>query len=202
MNPATARSMKSYKAITFTVPVRDVCLTATVSRFETEQRQREAEQAAYERGRHDGEKALSEQLLQQRSELLEMHQGVVASIRNAVPQVVQDTEKALINLVLETAKKIVADIPISTELVEAVLREAVAQIENNTEVTVHLHPDDLALLRKHESPILQGLPDAGPVRFSGSAEVTRGGCIVHTRFGILDARRETKIEQLRKSLAA
>ena len=38
------------------------------------------EQAAYERGRRDGEKALSEQLLQQRGELLELQKGVLDSL--------------------------------------------------------------------------------------------------------------------------
>ena len=36
--------------------------------------------------------------------------------------------------------------------------------------------------------------------FSTSADVTRGGCIVQTRFGVVDARREIKLEQLRKAL--
>jgi flagellar biosynthesis/type III secretory pathway protein FliH len=45
------------------------------------------------------------------------------------------------------------------------------------------------------------LPETGPIRFAASSEVTRGGCTVRTRFGLLDARRETKIEQMRQSLS-
>jgi flagellar assembly protein FliH len=194
--------MKSYKAITFTTPLRDVCLAATSSRVETETRLREAEDAAYERGRRDGEKALSEQLLQQRSEILELQQGVFNSIRTAVPKLVQEAETVLIDLAMEAARKVVANIPISPEIVEAVTREAIGQIEDKTAITIHLHPDDLALLRKHQSPILQGLPETGPLKFIGASDVSRGGCVIHTRFGLLDARRETKVEQLRKSLTA
>lgn len=193
--------MKSYKTISLTTPLRDVCLVAAASRVETEQRQRDAEQAAYERGRREAEKALSEQLLQQRGEMLELQQGVLTSLRGAVPQLVRESEQALIELALEVAQKIVAGIPISREMIEGTVREAVAQIEQNTEVTVQLNPDDLALLKKHESPIFNSLPGADTLRFNASAEVTRGGCIVHTRFGLIDARRETKIAQLRKSLA-
>jgi flagellar assembly protein FliH len=75
-------------------------------------------------------------------------------------------------------------------------------VEDTAEITIQLHPDDLALLRKQKSPILEGLPETGPLRYAGSADVTRGGCMIHTRFGTVDARRETKIEQLRQSLAA
>jgi flagellar biosynthesis/type III secretory pathway protein FliH len=58
------------------------------------------------------------------------------------------------------------------------------------------------LLREHDSKILQGLLDKGPLRFIASSEVSRGGCIVQTRFGIIDARREIKFEQLAQSAAS
>jgi flagellar biosynthesis/type III secretory pathway protein FliH len=50
------------------------------------------------------------------------------------------------------------------------------------------------------SPLLlpQGRPDR--VEFRPRPEVSRGGCILHTRFGVIDARRETKIESLRDAL--
>lgn len=194
--------MKLYKAITFAVPVRDVRLVSTSSPGENAERQREAERAAYERGRQDGERALGDQLMQQRSELLELHQGVVESLRAVVPQVILEAEQTLIDLALEVAQKLVAGMPIKPQMVEAVVKEAVSQVGDNAEITVNLHPDDLALLRKHQSPILKGLPEMGPLRFAASADVTPGGCIVQTRFGMLDARRETKMEQIRQAIAA
>jgi flagellar assembly protein FliH len=118
-----------------------------------------------------------------------------------VPQVVQEGETALINLALETAKKMIAGLPVNAEMVEAVVREALQQVEDTAEIIIQLHPDDLALLRQHNAPVLAGLPETGPLRFTGSPEVTRGGCIVQTRFGLVDARRETKIKQLRQTLA-
>lgn len=161
-----------------------------------------AEQAAYERGRVDGEKNLGEQMLQQRNEMLEMHQGVIDSLRHAVPGVIQQTETYFMQLALECAKKIVAGLPITPELVETVVREAVLQTKETAEIIVQLNPEDLSLLRKNQSPILQGLPEAGPLKFISSSGISRGGCLVQTRFGLLDARRETKIEQLRENLSA
>jgi flagellar assembly protein FliH len=91
--------------------------------------------------------------------------------------------------------------PIDAAVVEATVREALRQAEDTAEIVIQLHPEDLALLRQHQSPLLDGLPEAGPLRFVHSTEVSRGGCIIQTRFGLIDARRETKIEQLRQSLA-
>ena len=194
--------MKWSDTIPFSQPLRDVRLLVQAPAQNWQEHLREREEAAYDRGRHDGERSLSEQLVQQRNEMSELQRGIVESLKRAVPQVVLEAQTALVNLALESAQKIVAGLPISAEMVETVVREALRQVEDTAEITIQLHPEDLALLRKHNSPILNGVPEAGPLRFISSADVTRGGCLVQTRFGLIDARRETKVEQLKQSLIA
>jgi len=162
----------------------------------------EREQAAYERGRHEGEIALREQLIAQRNEMAALLNGVIGSLQKTVPQLVHETESALIQLALESAQKIVAGMPVNSKLVESIVREALQQVEDTAEVVIQLHPEDLALLQKHKSDVLKPPPNSKPLQFSSSADVTRGGCLLRTRFGIIDARRETKLDQLREALAA
>jgi flagellar assembly protein FliH len=127
---------------------------------------------------------------------------VIESLRNTIPQLVHETESGLIQLALESAQKIVAGLPVNPKMVEAVVREALTQVEDTADVTIQLHPDDLALLQKHKSDVLKSAPHSKPLQFAASAEVTRGGCLVRTRFGVIDARRETKLDQLREAIAA
>ncbi len=194
--------MKWPEAIRLSRPLRDVRLAAPATPAEWEERLRQREQAGYERGRLDGERALSEQLLRQRTELLELHRGVLESLRRAVPQVVEQTESALIHLALEAARKLVAGLPITVDMVEACVREALAQAQDAAEVRVSLHEEDLALLRRHNSPLVHATADAVRMRFEASSEVPRGGCLVQTRFGTIDARRETKLRQIEQTLSA
>jgi hypothetical protein len=86
-------------------------------------------------------------------------------------------------------------------MVEAAVREACAAVEDTAEFSVQLHPDDLALLQRLNSPLL--LPQGGreALRIESSSLVTRGGCMVKTRFGLIDGRRETKADMLRQALA-
>ena len=158
------------------------------------------EHAAFERGVAEGEKNLSEQLLRQRSEILELQNGVLASLRNVLPRIVQQSEHTLIELAFEVAKKLVNDMPISRELVEAAVRTALSQVEETTEYHVSVHPDDLALLQQCQSPVLLPGPGNQAIHFIASTEVSRGGCLVQTRFGIVDTRRETKLEMVQQSL--
>ena len=185
------------ETLQFAAPLRDVTLARSGERETLRQQDL---QASYERGRLEGERALGEQLVKQRAEVMELQTGVLASLRGAVPQVTRECERALVSLALEAAQKLVCGLPISAEMIEASIKEACAAVEDSADFTVQLHPEDLALLQRTNSPLL--LPQGGEdrIHFHGSSQVSRGGCLVQTRFGVIDARRETRLELLQKAL--
>jgi flagellar assembly protein FliH len=191
------------ETISLPKPLRDVFLTIpnSTTTVGPEARQ-DPWQAGYDAGRIDGEKAVSEQLLKQRGETNELFQGLLTSLREAVPQVIRDTESMMVSLALEVAQKIVANMPISAAMIEAAVRDALSQVEGTVQVTIRLHPADLELLQNTHSPLLGSGDGASEFRFLGSADVTRGGCLVQTRFGMVDARRETKFDLLKRNLVA
>ena len=194
--------MKWADTILFDEPLLDVRLLLSSPAQDWQKFLREREHAAYEKGRREGESALNGQLISQRNETMELQRGIFQSLQQSLPQVAHAAESALMEIALESAKKVVAGMVIDAGVVEATVREALRQAEDSAEISIQLNADDLALLRQHQSPLLEGLPETGPLKFSSSPEVTRGGCLVQTRFGIVDARRETKFEQLRHSLNA
>jgi flagellar assembly protein FliH len=194
--------MKWADTILFDRPLRDVCLLTGAPGQDWQTFLNERESAAHENGRREGERALSEQLLHQRNETIELQRGILESLQRTLPQIAHEAESSLLEIALESAKKIIAGMPVDPAMVEAVVREALRQTEDTAEIVIQLHPEDLALLRQHQSPLLNGLPEVGPLRFVNSSEISRGGCIIQTRFGVIDARRETKFEQLRQSLTA
>jgi flagellar assembly protein FliH len=154
----------------------------------------------YEEGLRDGEKRLREQLLQQRAELMELQNGLFQSLRQCLPQVRTECEGALVELALEVARRLVAGMPISAETIAFAVREALNHIEAGQDMVVLLHAEDLGLLEKANDPMLLTTIGGEKIRFQASPELTRGGCLVQTRFGTMDARRETKFELLKQSL--
>jgi flagellar assembly protein FliH len=190
--------MKADRNITFSAPVLEVKLARSGPRDTLLQQDLKS---SFERGRIEGERSLSAQLVQQRSDVMELQTGVLAALREAVPQVARDCERALVMLALEAAQRLVSGLPISHEMIEASVKEACAQVEDSAELNVQLHPDDLALLEKVNSPLLFPQGGIDRIHFHSSAQVTRGGCLVQTRFGVVDARRETKVELLKAALS-
>lgn len=191
--------MKSLsEQIKLTVPLRDVCgADASPAAKDV----LASWQRGYEQGRIEGERALGEQLMKQRGELHELMQGALNSLRQTIPQVVRDTENMMVSLALEVARKLVADMPISVPMVEAAVRDALGRVEGSTQVTVRLHPADLELLQNAGSPLLTSADSPASFRFLSCSDVTRGGCLVETRFGTVDTRRETKFDLIKQSLA-
>jgi flagellar assembly protein FliH len=182
-------------------PLRDVSLAGVAGRpaLDSGRQDREREGQAYARGVEEGERRLHEQLLQQRNELMELQTGVLQGLRQAALQVARDAESALIDYAFEVAQKLVAEIPINRELIEANLRSALAQAEESTEFFIQMHPDDLALLRRHGSDLLSDATRQARMHFIATPEVGRGGCLVRTEFGLIDARRETRLDLLRQT---
>ncbi len=192
--------MKWSNSITLEQPLTDVRLVATAPAPGEQDSAQAREKAAYEQGRRDMEQAMGVQLLQQRNEIAELQNGLLNSLKQMLPKMAQEMESALIQLALEAAEKITAGMKMDPKRVEAVVREALSQVQDASEVSIRINPDDLGLLRKHKSPLVQGSAEMGPLRFVASPDVTRGGCIVQTRFGLIDAQQETKLAQLRKAV--
>jgi flagellar assembly protein FliH len=86
-------------------------------------------------------------------------------------------------------------------MIESAVRDALTHVEDTVQLTIRLHPADLELLQKAGSPVLSS-DTSTEFRFLGSPDVTRGGCLVQTRFGTVDARRETKFDLMKRSLLA
>jgi len=185
--------------IPFAEALREVQIVK-VSLWELERQWRQREQDAYARGVADGERALSEQLVRQRAELRDVQDRLFARLEGAIPQVVRDCEQALIAIAWETARKVVNSVEITPAMVEAALDEALSSLRQTGRVRVQLHAEDLALLERVNSPILLRELGGERIRMESSPEVGRGGCLVFTDFGTVDARREVKLELLRQSM--
>jgi flagellar assembly protein FliH len=190
------------EVIRFAAPLRDVRLAGRAEPLDPEREIRERERASFERGLLEGPKARDVEFEKQRGEMLELHHKVIASLQHAVPQVINECEQSLVRLALEVAQRLVGELPISAGMVESSVREALHEVEENSGVIVTLNPDDLELVRRANSPLLGEQAGGERVQFDSSPEISRGGCVIKTRFGMVDARRETKITALKEALAA
>ena len=166
------------------------------------------EQAAYERGKKDAEATLQGQLevmkteyaTEQQQKLADFFKNIQDDLGGQVPRMLQSLEKHVINLAADIAMKIVAGTPVDKSMVETVVKDALAKAEKDTDVVVLLNEADLELLSQADSELLQRTHGSSEVVFQASPEFSRGGCLLETRYGTVDARIETKADVLKKAV--
>jgi flagellar assembly protein FliH len=177
---------------------RHVELTASWS-ADLEKRFQERERGAVEKGRAEAQQLYSQQLIEQRQQLTALQDGILGALKDSIPGVVRDCETHVAALALAVARKLVDGTPVSAEMIEAAVSTAMQQVEESSHYTIFVNPADLQLLESKSSSILGG-SDTRKITITPSNEISRGGCIVETPFGRVDARRETKFELLKSAI--
>jgi flagellar assembly protein FliH len=188
------------ETIQFTISPSDIRLAPPRLTPEQELRVIEREKASYEAGRAEGERSLRDQLVQQRSELQSLQQGVLANLQNAIPSLVRESEGYLVNLAFEIAQKLVGDLAVTAPMVEAAIREGLSRVEHQCEIEISLNPADLVLLERSSSSLYAHELSEKRIKIIPAATVSRGGCVVRTDFGIIDVQREAKLAMIRANL--
>jgi len=169
----------------------------------------EREARGFANGRAEAVAEYEEKLTRQRKELEGTHRDTVGNLLQDVEQNVNESmskhlialEGELVEFAAEAAIRLVNGLPISAEILEAAIRDALDHCENDIEVSVHLHPEDLKLLKESGSELLADSPHQRRVRYIKDAEISRGGCLVETSCGLIDGSRETREKLLRETVS-
>lgn len=183
--------------VEFGSPLRDVQVVLKNDRLVSELAIHEAEQESFQRGFEAGQKTMAEQLVEQRKQILELQRGVIQSLQQVLPGLVRQHEAALVELAVACAKRVIGETPVSIERLQAVIREATTGLQATSKYEVYLNPADLAVLRE----IQGGLSPADKkAEYLGDSGVARGGCIVKSQFGMVDATLETKLRRMEQEV--
>jgi type III secretion protein L len=110
-------------------------------------------------------------------------------------------EAELVRLALAVAGKVVAgEVALSHEAVTRIAAEALEAARDRREVLLRVHPADAGALRAQEPRLAGLLARARAVEIREDPCVGRGGVVVETEAGVVDARIETRLEALRSVL--
>ena len=112
-------------------------------------------------------------------------------------------EAHAVDLGLFLAEKVVGGaIAVKPELVVEAVRGALRGIVERERVTVLVHPDDLELVRDAMDGVRASLGGVEHCEVQAERRVSRGGAIVRTPDGDVDARVETKLQRAREVVEA
>ena len=109
-------------------------------------------------------------------------------------------EPEIIKLAVHSAEKLVFhELEASGAKIDSVVKETLAKLPGATTVKIKLNPEDLTELLNVNNEMLSSSLDIG-VEFVKDASITRGGCLVESDVGNIDALVETRIENLKNDV--
>lgn len=154
--------------------------------------------AAYRKGFQEANDLLVQQILDQRSEIAQLQDNIFKNLATQTEHLAHQISEILPDLVLEISRRVLAGHEPLRETVKAVVTETLAEIApGSTDVEVWLHPKDLALVENIAAEFDQKYPG---IKLSADPELAPGDCRAKSRFGTIDARVFTKLQNVAKSL--
>jgi flagellar biosynthesis/type III secretory pathway protein FliH len=121
-----------------------------------------------------------------------------AAVRALEADYAERVEAAAVELALRVAERVVAGaIAVSPERLLDVVRGALRTIIERERVSLLVHPEDLEMMRSAVADVAGSLGGIEHFEVQEERRVGRGGAIVRTRVGEVDARIETKLERVR-----
>jgi flagellar assembly protein FliH len=143
----------------------------------------QAYEKGFEQGKKDGE-ALGRKAYEIQAERFS---AVIDAIRHKGEELLAGYEPVLVELVLNISKALVRhELTATPEVVCACLEQALAMAVKGMPIRVHLHPEDLELIQQVETPSNE--ETTGHIlEFMADSSVERGGCLLETDMGVVDA---------------
>jgi flagellar assembly protein FliH len=107
------------------------------------------------------------------------------------------SEDMMVSIVFDSVCKIVGDTLVTKEGVCAVVKEALTRIRGNSALIIRVNPLDLELI---EESAAFGV--ASETDWRTDESISMGGCVIESEYGTLDARIDTQLNQLKRTLLA
>jgi flagellar assembly protein FliH len=111
-------------------------------------------------------------------------------------------EPEIIKLVLSIAEKVIGKLAEEhANVIRNVVHQALERAIGDR-ITVRLNPEDYKTIMESEHEFKDILDRTRRLMFREDEEISKGGCVVETEVGTIDARLETQLEAIRKALTA
>jgi flagellar assembly protein FliH len=157
--------------------------------------------AGYAAGEREAQRTLTERADAERAAYREDLAALIAHIEAERARAWNEIEPQAISLIFELAKHVIKEeITASRAAVLPVIRNALRRVADGSSLRIRVHADDLDTVRGSREEILSLLDNVRNVEIIEDRRVGAGGCVIETPAGNIDARVETQLDEMGKTL--
>jgi flagellar assembly protein FliH len=168
---------------------------------EFEERVKTEFKAGFDEGRRQAEKHLRSEWERRLAETQEHLHVALSSLQAELERFHLSAERQVVKLALAVAERIVKrEIAMDNELVLRQIGEAVKRIVGIERMKIRVNPKDEALVRDYRTSILASTDAVRELAIEADETIARGGCIIESDSGNVDALIATQLERIEAAL--
>ncbi len=163
--------------------------------------QEKAYKEAYSLGLKEGkEKAYHEEKERIDGEMEHMVQ-LIDEIKNIKTNLEKENEKQLAKLCFYMAKRLLMkEIQEDEAYIMNLTKKTIEMVQSDENITIRVSPEDLKWIEENKTQFFQEVDVDPSTKIEEDRDVSRGGVIIESQFGVIDARVEERLEKLEKIL--
>ena len=157
----------------------------------------EARNEGFERGSQEGFEKGSAEV----ERLIERMHKILEAVMQRREEILQDTESQIVELVILMARKVIKIL--SENQKNVIMANTVADLRKVTtrgNVTLRVNIEDVKLTTAHADEFIQHVENVQGITVQEDSSVEKGGCIVETDFGAIDARISSQLTELENKI--
>ncbi len=145
----------------------------------------EGREQGYSEGREESER------------LVERLHKIIESVMLRREEILKDTEQQIVDLVILMTRKIVKIISENQRgVVLSNVLSALKKVKTRGDVTIRVNLDDYKTTTEHKAEFIKRVENVKGITVLEDSSVDKGGCIVETDFGAIDARIASQLGEL------
>jgi flagellar assembly protein FliH len=157
-----------------------------------------AEQESYEKGLSDGIQKGKELQRIETLEALQAMSSIVKETSKLKKSILENSEQQIIQLSLSIAEKVIhLEVTTNRDVIRSVLKEAIKNIGDRENMKIRVHPQDFHFMLEIKPDLLHGFDGIKNIVFEEDESILRGGAIIETLCGEVDARLDQQYNQVR-----
>jgi flagellar assembly protein FliH len=162
-----------------------------------EQIENEAFDKGYREGHEQGFKGGQEEV----ARLVERLHLIMTKAIDKRNEIIEESETQLINLVLLISKKVIKVISENQKnvVINNVI-QALRKLKSRGDVVIRVNLSDLELTTEHTKDFLKMVENVKSVTILEDSSVDKGGCIIETDFGQIDARISSQLHEIEEKV--
>ncbi|MCU0843535.1 MAG: flagellar assembly protein FliH [Spirochaetes bacterium] len=157
----------------------------------------EAYKKGYEAGREEGYKEGQAEVMR----LIDRLGTIVSTAVDIRDDIIRSSEKLMTEMILMIARKVIKDeIVERREVVINNIREAIKRVKDRDRIDIRVNFADLDMTTAHKDELIKMMESLKKVNIYEDSRVDRGGCIIETDVGAIDARISTQLDTIEEAI--